>query len=332
MRVAIVNDLRMAVEILRRAVGSRRGLEVAWTAENGAEALEKCRTDTPDLVLMDLIMPVMDGVEATRRIMAACPCPILVVTATVDGNVNLVFEAMSCGALDAVNTPTMTAAGLQGDDALLRKIDNIACLTGQAPALSTAILTRLPALLVIGASTGGPAVLAEALEPLPADFSAAILIAQHVDSSFVNDFARWLQGRIRRACQVAVAGDEPRAGEVLIARSDASLFITASGTLDYIAGPEAGFYQPSANLLFESAARCWPRPGAGVLLTGMGTDGAAGLLELRKRGWLTIAQDEQTSVVYGMPKAAVELGAAQEILSAPALAPRLAEHFRRPSR
>ncbi len=329
MRIAIVNDLRMATEILRRAVLSGSGLEIAWTAADGMEAVERCRADKPDLILMDLIMPHMDGVQATRRIMHASPCPILVVTATVDGNVSLVFDAMSYGALDAVNTPTLNEGGMQGAEELLRKIDHIAHLTGAAPALSTALLSRLPRLLLIGASTGGPAVIAEILQPLPPDLPAAILIAQHVDPAFIGDFVRWLGAHSGRHCQLARAGDRPEPGRVYISDSSAHLFIGQNGELDYLTGPAHGFYQPSANILFESAARCWPRAGAALLLTGMGNDGAAGLLELKQARWLTIAQDEATSVVYGMPRAAIELSAAQEVLPSTAMPARLSSFFGR---
>ena len=135
MRIAIVNDLRMAVEILRRAIAMEPGHQVAWIAYNGAEAVDMCRADRPDLILMDLIMPEMDGVEATRRIMKTCPCPILVVTATVSGNAGKVFEAMGCGALDASATPVLAAGGgIEGARDLLKKIATIGKLTGKGAA------------------------------------------------------------------------------------------------------------------------------------------------------------------------------------------------------
>lgn len=328
MRIAIVNDLKMATEVLRRALAAGTGLEVAWTAADGMEAVERCRCDVPDLILMDLIMPRMDGVQATRRIMHDAPCPILLVTATVDGNVSLVFDAMSYGALDAVNTPTLEDGELRGVQELLRKIDHIARLTGKAPALSTAVLTRLPRLLLIGASTGGPAAIAQILQPLEADLPVAILIAQHVDPAFIGDFVRWLAAHTGRPCQLARTGDLPEAGHVYVSDSNAHLYIGQNGALDYLTGPAYGFYQPSANILFESAARCWPRPGAALLLTGMGNDGATGMLMLRQKGWLTIAQDESSSVVFGMPRAAINLDAAQEILPAEAIPERLRTHLR----
>lgn len=327
MRIAIVNDLRMAVEILRRIVLSKPGLEVAWIAEDGEQAVRMCAQDTPDLVLMDLIMPGVNGVEATRRIMRDSPCPILVVTATVEGNVHLVFEAMSHGALDAVNTPAATPAGFSGAEELLRKIESVARLTGRQPALQTAILSRLPRLLLIGASTGGPAVIAEILRELPEDLPAAVLIAQHVDPAFLGDFAQWLTRQGAHRCGVAQAGQEPRTGEVLLARSDSNLYIGENGTLGYMDSPADNFYQPSVNILFASAARCWPSRGTALLLTGMGSDGASGLLELRKAGWLTIAQDEATAVVYGMPRAAAEIGAAAEILPTTRIPARLLEFY-----
>ena len=191
MRIAIVNDVLMAVEALRRIVTSVPDYQVAWMARDGAEAVTKCALDTPDVILMDLMMPVMDGAEATRRIMKDSPCAILVVTATVEGHSAKVFEAMGYGALDAVNTPVLGSGGdLRGGRDLLAKIAVIGKLIGKKTSLtrppvvksSPPILStpRLP-LIAIGSSTGGPKALAEILAPLPARLGAAIVIVQHVD-------------------------------------------------------------------------------------------------------------------------------------------------------
>ena len=177
MRIAIVNDMALVVEFLRKIAESVPGHEVAWVARNGAEAVEKCAADIPDLILMDLSMPVMDGVEATRQIMNRSPCPILVVTATLDGNTPKVFEAMGHGALDATNIPVMESdpAAQQGRDALVKKIEMIGKLNRQSslsplrrPALP-ALSNSVPPLIVIGSSTGGPKALAEVLSGLPAE-------------------------------------------------------------------------------------------------------------------------------------------------------------------
>jgi two-component system response regulator WspF len=338
MKIAIVNDLLMAVEALRRAVRSCPEYTVAWIAQDGEEAVKKCAKDPPDLILMDLIMPVMNGVEATRRIMQDSPCAILVVTATVEGNVALVFEAMGHGALDAVNTPVLGEDGsLQGARELLVKIENIGRLIGQRTGSGTAwagapAAAKEPAqrihLVAIGASTGGPAALAEILSQIPEGLSAAFVIIQHVDVQFASDFARWLDGRTHLRVRPAVAGCRLEVGTAWVAVTNDHLIMGPDLTLEYSRYPIECFYRPSVDVFFKRAAACWPFSGVAALLTGMGRDGAEGMLLLKNMGWFTIAQDADTSVLYGMPKAAKELGAAKEVLPLSKIASAIANHVR----
>src|SRR5260221_929424 len=202
MRIAIVNDLRLAIEAVRRVILQTSEHQLAWIAEDGAQAVALCARDRPDLILMDLIMPNMDGVEATRRIMAGSPCPIVVVTASVNERSSQVFEAMGAGALDAVDTPVLEAPGRSvGMSALLSKIDTIRRLTcgvaqpqPRGPILSQSESNRQnpPCLIAICASAGGPAALATVLSGLPANFSAPIVVVQHVDEQFAQGLAAWL--------------------------------------------------------------------------------------------------------------------------------------------
>ena len=322
MRIAIVNDLRMAVEILRRAIAMEPGHQVAWIAYNGAEAVDMCRADRPDLILMDLIMPEMDGVEATRRIMKTCPCPILVVTATVSGNAGKVFEAMGCGALDASATPFLAAGGgIEGARDLLKKIATIGKLTGKgaalpapAPGAAAGARHRRMAMVAIGASTGGPAALADILGALPAKLQAPVVIVQHVDAQFAGGLVDWLQAHSRMPTRLAIEGVAPEPGTVYVAGTNDHLVIDPGRRFRITPEPLDYPYRPSADVFFNSLCRNWPLGGAAVLLTGMGRDGAAGLLNLRRAGWRTIAQDKATSVIFGMPKAAADLGAAEQIL------------------
>jgi len=321
-RIAIVNDITLIVEFLRRIVLSVADHEIAWVARNGAEAVEKCAADTPDLILMDLIMPVMDGVEATRQIVNRSPCPILVVTATLDGNTAKVFEAMGHGALDATNIPVMgdDPAAQQGRAALLKKIEMIGKLKRQSslsplrrssrPALSNSV----PPLIVIGSSTGGPKALAEVLSSLPSELGAGVVIAQHVDREFSGGLADWLNAQTDLNVRLASEGCRPALATVFLAGSNDHLILTPDLTLLYTMEPDNIPFRPSVDVFFKSVAKLWPSKGVGVLLTGMGRDGAEGLAALRRAGWYTIAQDEATSVIYGMPKAAKELGAAADIL------------------
>jgi two-component system response regulator WspF len=324
MRVAIVNDLALAREVLRRLVQSVPGYAVAWTAADGAEAVRQAARDRPDAVLMDLVMPVLDGVEATRRIMAESPCPILLVTSSVSGNFNKVYEAMGHGGLDAVNTPTLGPDGKVRDSegllARLRKLEQArvaapAC-DADAPAVRGAgrPAGSLPPLVALGASTGGPEALARLLGGLPADLPAAVVIAQHIAAEFAPSLVTWLQGRTPLRVRLATPGAGPVPGEVYLAATDDHLIVDDGGRLAHTSEPRTCPYRPSVDALFLSLAAHGPRPGVAALLTGMGSDGAKGLGRLRELGWLTLAQDEATCVVYGMPQAAARLGAACRVL------------------
>ncbi len=333
MRIAIVNDLAVAVEAMRRTLRHARGHELAWVARDGVEAVERCAKDTPDLVLMDLIMPQMDGVEATRQIMAHTPCAIVVVTASVDQHTSKVFEAMGAGALDAVDTPILERTGnFTGTDALLGKIQTIQRLLSPGPLGRTPLKPRpvaLPSpvprrlLVAIGASAGGPAALARVLSQLPGDFPAPVVIVQHVDARFAESLAVWLGGKTRLNVRLAEEGDRPEPGTVLLAGLENHLVFISPGRLGYTSQPMDSTYRPSIDVFFRSVDRAWRGDVIGVLLTGMGSDGAGGLKALRLSGHHTIAQDRATSAVYGMPKAASEMKAASDILPLDLIGPRL---------
>jgi two-component system response regulator WspF len=333
MRIAIVNDMAMAVEAMRRTLHAACGHELAWVAHNGAEAVEHCARDTPDLVLMDLIMPQMDGVEATRQIMARTPCAIVVVTASVDQHTSKVFEAMGAGALDAVDTPILERTGnFTGTDALLGKIQTIQRLLSPGPAGRTPLKPRVPMLpppvprrllVAIGASAGGPAALARVLSQLPTDFPAPVVVVQHVDARFAESLAAWLGGKTRLNVRLAQEGDRPQPGTVLLAGLENHLVFINPGRLGYTSQPMDSTYRPSIDVFFRSVDRLWREDVIGILLTGMGSDGAGGLKTLHVSGHHTIVQDRATSAVYGMPKAATEMKAASDILPLDLIGPRL---------
>lgn len=326
MRIAIVNDLLLATEAIRRVFVGSPAHQVAWIARDGAEAVRRCAEDRPDLILMDLMMPVMDGVEATRRIMAASPCAILIVTATVNGNFSRVYDALGAGALDAVNTPTLGGPGGEGGaSALLAKIEVIRRITGAgapsgaAASAASARPIALPSgpakwLLAIGCSAGGPAALAELLKTFPASFPAAIVVIQHLDESFASGLADWLGGQTKLPVRIARNDDAPEPGVVLMPGRGDHLVLTPAGRLAYTSEPLEYPYRPSVDVFFDSVTRHWRARAAGVILTGMGRDGARGLKGMRDRGFATLAQDRESSAVYGMPKAAAEAGAAAQIL------------------
>ena len=341
MRIAIVNDLQVATEVLRRVVCSQVGYSVAWTAASGEEAVRKCVNDPPDCVLMDLIMPGMNGAEATRQIMQRSPCPILVVTATVAGNYSLVCEAMSHGAFDAVGTPVLgSSTPAQAGAGLLAKLAHVDKIQSridaragfvQSPASDSPKQGRaetggLP-IVAIGASTGGPNALQAVLSSWPRDFPAAVVVVQHISADFADSLSAWLADNCRLTVRVARNGDRPRAGVVLVAATDDHLAMRPDGALGYTAEPIDNPFRPSVDVMFASLGRCWPRPSVAVLLTGIGQDGARGLLDLRRRGWFTIAQDRETSVVYGMPQAANDLDAAVKVLPVGEIGDAVAQHL-----
>lgn len=334
MKIAIVNDMPMAVEALRRALAFEPAHQVVWVAYNGAEAVRLCAENTPDMILMDLIMPVMDGVEATRRIMAETPCAIVIVTVDRQQNVHRVFEAMGHGALDVVDTPAIGAGNAQEAAApLLRKILNIGWLIGEkTPRARPAPMPQRSSgspqrLVAIGSSAGGPAALEVLLKGLPRNFSAAIVLVQHVDQVFAAGMAEWLASASGLDVRLAREGEPPQAGVVLLAGTNHHIRLLKNGTLAYTAEPVNEIYRPSIDVFFESVVSYWNGDAVGVLLTGMGRDGAQGLKLMRQQGYLTIAQDQQSSAVYGMPKAAAAIDAAVEVRPLEKIAPRLLEIF-----
>lgn len=327
MKIAIANDVAMAAEALRRVVASTAEHQVLWIARTGLEAVRMCADNRPDLILMDLNMPELDGVEATRQIMEQSPCAILVVTGRPQDNVNQVFRALGAGALDVTATPVLQ--GQPGGDAELlakiRTMDKLIRHSGgnQAmhPKAADAVIApggareqRPASLLAIGASTGGPVAISKLLAGWTPPRGCAIVVVQHIDENFADNFARWLGEQVEMPVRSIEDGDELQAGAVLIAKSNDHLTLDQHYRLRYDAAPRDYAYRPSVDVFFNNVAEHWRGEAVGVLLTGMGRDGAEGLLAMRQAGHTTIAQDQASSAVYGMPRAAAEIDAAQMIL------------------
>ncbi|HEY8607346.1 MAG TPA: chemotaxis-specific protein-glutamate methyltransferase CheB [Noviherbaspirillum sp.] len=337
MRIGIVNDVPLIAEALRRLVAGHREHQVAWVARNGEQAIQMCIDDRPDLVLMDLLMPGMDGVETTRRIMQQSPCAILVVTASPQESTNLVFRALGAGALDVAATPVLAGDSSQ-DGALMTKIRTIGKLiAANAPGTRAAGNEAPPAalpggqvdtLVAIGASTGGPVALSRILRDWTPPPNCAAVIVQHIDQEFSDSFARWLGEQVAAPIQVIAQGQLLAPGKIYMAKTNDHLVLANNQRLVYRNTPLEYPYRPSIDVFFHCVARHWRRRAVGVLLTGMGRDGAEGLLALRRRGHATIAQDKASSAVYGMPRAAAEIAAADQILALDRIAAALGEHCR----
>lgn len=319
LHIAIVNALPQSRGALRRVIETQPNWRVSWAAESAAEALIYCANVLPDLVLIDLQLPDISGVQLTCAIMAVSPCAILIVARDVEAQSSAVCDSMTAGALGAAELPS-TEDAVQ----LLDMIRMVSRLLGRGrtggnphkpepvKAISAQESSGMPTLIAIGASTGGPAALRELLGQLPADFAPALVIAQHLDVQFAAGMADWLASSCPLPLRVACEGDRPIAGQVLLAASNNHLVLRENGTLSYSVEPRAQPYRPSVDELFASAALFWPGTIIGVLLTGMGQDGARGLLALRRLGHHTFAQDKASSAVYGMPGTAAQWNAAVE--------------------
>lgn len=329
MKIGIVNNDRIG-DFLRQAVALAPEHRVVWIATSDAEVIERCVAEKPDLVLMNVYMQGVDGVAAIRRIMAHTPCAILVVTVGADRNPGRVFDAVGHGALDSVDIPELGDGNIEEQAApLLAKIATISRRIGNGLRVSKPS-ARKPArdlqttrLIAIGASAGGPAALAAILGELPTDFPAAVVIVQHVDERFTHSITEWLGQHTALPVSIAKEGERLMAGSVLVAGTAGHLALKAADRLGYTTAPNDYVYRPSVDVFFQSVSRLWSGDAVGVLLTGMGKDGALGLKALRDRGYHTIAQDEATSAVYGMPKAAAALNAVVETLPLERIAARL---------
>ncbi len=335
MKIAIVNDMRLIAEALRRHV--MREHEVIWVAYSGMQALQFCTENRPDLILMDLVMPEMDGVQATRLIMQNAPCAILLVTTSPEQHTGQVFRALGAGALDVTATPVV-AGDVADNSLLLKKIRMIGRLiasnsrpSARAPLLpadggSSRVCMQAEVLVAIGASTGGPVALAQLLKIWTPPAHCALVIVQHIDLAFTDSFAQWLAAQVNFPINVIENNVSVTPGKIFMAKTNDHLLLDERQCFRYSTEPIEYSYRPSVDVFFHSIARHWQRKAIGVLLTGMGRDGAQGLLAMRKAEKLTIAQNQASSAVYGMPRAAAEIQAAEKILSLEDIGLALAQH------
>jgi two-component system chemotaxis response regulator CheB len=292
---------------------------VVAVAADGNAAASLVRSVRPDVVTMDLAMPDADGFSGIARIMAETPTPILVLTANPEEALG--FRALSLGALDILEEPQATA-DLEEYGHLLRSrlrllagVKVIRHLRGlRAQRVAPARASTRPDIVVIGASLGGPRALATLLRGLPAHFPVPVAVVQHIADGFTEGLASWLASESRLDVHEAVDGEPLRPGRVLLAPTGRHLLVV-EGVARLSDAPAVDTFKPSVTPLFLSAARSYGARACGVLLTGMGRDGAEGLRAIKDAGGMTLAQDEATSAVFGMPRAAIELGAVDRVLS-----------------
>ena len=322
MKIGVINSHAAQVAAIQHTLERSPQHHITWLAQTAEEGIRLCQDQRPDLILLDLNAPAMGGVEATRQIMAKTPCAILIMTTNVGTMANRVFEAMGHGAMDAIDAPIPGNDDLPHREAhLLLKVDAIhrRLADGKKPVpmdKPAPIRSQVPAqfLVVIGASAGGPAAIRTVLQGLPRNFPAAIVLVQHMDARFAQGMVDWLADSTSLTVRRCAEGDVPTPGVVLIAGTDDHLVFKSAQRLGYSPEPVDCAYRPSVDVFFASVKQYWRQRVVGVVLTGMGKDGAIGLKTLRGQGHHTIVQDKESCVVYGMPKAAIEGGAAVEIL------------------
>lgn len=332
LRVLVVEDSLTVRMHLCELLAADPAIELAGSAEDGKQAIELCLALRPDVISLDMMMPVMTGLAATEYIMAYCPTPILVVSSSVNrGELFRTYEALAAGALDVIEKPRPDQLGW-GEHyiAMLKLVARIKVVThlrGRRAAAPAAPPPPMPRqglrLIAVGASTGGPRALVDVLGALPADFPLPLLVVIHIAEPFGTAFVDWLDDHCALDVRLARPGQPLPARGVVLAAPGLHLELRGR-QLVCERGPERHSCRPSVDVLFESVARECGAAAAAVLLTGMGQDGARGMLAVRDGGGLTIAQDEASSVVYGMPREAALLNAAQRILPLAEIGPALA--------
>jgi len=324
-RVFLVEDSPIALNILKQLLQTAPDIVVVGTAVTGKEALLRIPECQPDVVCTDLYMKEMDGLEFTRQLMARSPRPVLVISVAV-GEAQTAFELLQAGATDVFPKPS---SGLMADYNRQELINKIRVLSGvkvftrplqprttagAPPRSLPPVAAQHTAIVGIGASTGGPQAIAKVLQQLPANFPVPILCTQHISVGFLSGLVAWLARETKLRVTIANGGDTPQAGVVYFAPDSWNLEVDRRGKLA-LSSPVAGErHCPSVNVMFRSLAAFYGEAAIGVLLTGMGDDGAAGMQAIARVGGVTIAQDEATSVIFGMPKEAIALGAARYIL------------------
>jgi two-component system chemotaxis response regulator CheB len=329
--VLLVDDSPIVLHILQRLLSRSPEIQVVGTAADGKKALDLLPALNPDVICTDLHMPIMNGLEFTRAVMGSYPRPILVVSVSVEPGSPNIFRLLEAGALDILPKPSDILNGDMDELAneliskirilagvrVFRRRNDMSVAEASKPALKLAVIPRPQTplrMVVIGASTGGPQALREILAHLPAAFPLPVVCIQHIGSSFLSEMVTWLGEVCPLPVRKAAHGEMPLPGVIYFAPEDAHLEFGNDGRFALsLAAPIDG-HRPSVTATMFAAARSFGAGTIGVLLTGMGRDGADGMLGISTAGGITIAQDEASSVVYGMPKQAVELGAVQHIL------------------
>jgi two-component system, chemotaxis family, protein-glutamate methylesterase/glutaminase len=337
-RVLITDDSLFMRAAIKKILGADGRFEIVGEAKNGREAVDKVAALRPDVCTMDFNMPILDGAGAVREIMKTHPTPVVMLSAHTKQGARETFEALAAGAVDFLAKPTgEVSAELQGiAGALVAKVAaaatvRLGAMTAMTGAARTAAPTpRLtapravglvgPKVAIVGVSTGGPSALGRFLPRFPADTSLALIVVQHLPSGFTAALAERLDGLCAIRVREAADGDRPQAGLALIAPGDHHLELAFDGSVRITDGPEVNGVRPSADVTMRSAASVFGRRAVGVVMTGMGKDGADGMRAIKAAGGATLVQDEASSVIWGMPRACIEAGCADKVVALDGLA------------
>lgn len=340
LRAVIIDDSQVARDLLLEVLTSDPEISVVGVGRDGVEGVQIVEQLKPDVVTMDVQMPGLDGYAATEQIMTRCPTPIVVVSGSDDHpNVEKSMKALAAGALTVVGKPPAPTAD-NFESVSSHIVDTVRTMASvrvvrrrsanssrtasdvRGPEISPDVTTR-PELIAIAASTGGPHALHELLQSLPGDFPVPIVVVQHISPGFVDGLVRWLDGAVPLKISIAQDGQQLKPGHVYFAPDSLHCGIDAGIRFKLVDQAPVGGFRPSANVLFETAARATGKSTVAVILTGMGSDGVDGVRILRQAGGTVVSQDEETCVVYGMPRAAAEAGLSNTILPLPSIADHL---------
>lgn len=331
-RVVIADDSQMARELLREILSRDPEIRVVGEAKNGQEAVAMVHALRPDVITMDINMPVMDGLSATEELMHTRGLPILVVSDRSDAQT--AYHALEAGALELIPKPSTSEADAEHFTRRVRLLAGVTVITRlrrrslPSPVILPAVDSRRDSrafqrVVAITCSTGGPQALLQLLCPLPVNFPAPILIVQHISDGFINGMAQWLNSLCAMPVTVAIEGERLCAGHIYLSPSVRDLSITSNHHVRLLAREEGAVYRPSGDVMFKSVAAVYGADTIGVILTGMGRDGVNGMRMIYQAGGTTLSQDEASSVIYGMNQEAIKAGVIQHVLPLEQLPARL---------
>ncbi len=322
-RVLVVDDSVLARELIISILSVDRQIRVIGEATNGEEAVEKTRQLKPDIVTMDIEMPVMTGIEAIEHIMAEHAVPIIVVSAQSDADT--AYTAVSRGALDLVPKPDVELSSAPEFVRKVKLLSQIKVITHIKPKIAVqkpsepdwppVLMKNGDRIVAVASSTGGPHALSMILSGLPESFPCPVVIAQHIPDGFVRGLADWLKTSSRLPLAVAENGMPLAAGAAYLSPPESHMKVNGDGRISFVERSSTDIYHPSCNVLLSSVARVYGNRSIGVILTGMGNDGAAGMKAIQKAGGITIAQNEATSTIFGMNRVAIEGGSISRIVA-----------------